>query len=156
MDAMNMQKTNILNNLKEIFPNIKQSRGKYYKWNPVDETVYYPNDEEINFNYLLHEYGHALLHHNDYELAIDLVAMEQEAWLKTIEIADKLNFKIDENLANEAINSYRIWMQKRSTCPNCSNAGIETKKNNYKCLICSCSWKVNDAKKHNLKRFKND
>ena len=133
--VMNMQKTDLIAKLKKTYPEINIEFSDDYK----------PS-------YLLHEFGHGLCSHKDYDLAIDLVRHEQEAWDKAYELAKKFKVKIKDDLVADSMTSYYAWLHKRAICPKCHEEGLEIEKNSYKCFFCNCSWKVNEARQCNIKR----
>lgn len=151
----------ISSTLKKIIsdhPNLIFSQGDDFYWRPEDNTIYHPEiTDEIGLCLLLHEVGHALLEHEQYSNDIELVDMERQAWqYATSNLAP--NYRLDENLINdlaeESLDSYRDWLHKRSTCPNCSAVGIGSAKNQYRCLVCGQIWHVNEARTCELRRYK--
>lgn len=147
---MNMQKTDLIAKLKKTYPEINIEFSDDYKWSPSSNIVFIPKKYEPS--YLLHEFGHGLCNHKDYDLAIDLVRHEQEAWDKAYELAKKFKVKIKDDLVADSMTSYYTWLHKRAICPKCHEEGLEIEKNSYKCFFCNCSWKVNEARQCNIKR----
>lgn len=150
-----MQSTTFL--LKKItkdYPQFIFKPSDCFKWSHCDKTIYY-NVVENNFNIsLVHELSHALLGHKEYLKDIQLLNMEAEAWKKSKELASHYKLIIDDDTVQINLDSYRDWIHKRSLCINCNATGIQTKNNEYKCLLCNQSWKVNEAKRNRLIRTK--
>ncbi len=146
----------LLKKLRNDFSEITFSKSNNFRWSPRQKTIYYPEDmingdEKI----LLHELAHALLGHSDYEQDIELLHKEQEAWEYALQKLSKLyGILISEDDIEDAMDSYRDWLHKRSICPECSMNGLQQPKNTYKCLACGCSWRANDARICELRRHK--
>lgn len=127
--------------------------GEVFRWNYTACAITYdPNDPHF-CEHLLHEYGHALLNHSGYSRDIELIAMERAAWQKALEIADKLSVRIDNELIENDLDTYRDWLHARSQCPYCQSTGLQTSINEYSCLICNHSWRVNQARNCQLRRY---
>jgi hypothetical protein len=142
----------LIQRLKTDYPTLLFVRGNDFSWSPSDQTVYY-KDEAGSDAFLLHELSHGLLRHSEYNRDIELIAMERAAWDKASELASVYNQKIDESLIEITLDSYRDWLHARSTCPNCSATGLQTKKQIYTCPACNHSWRVNEARVCALRRF---
>jgi len=144
--------TLIIKSLKKDYPEFNFTLGDDFIWSHKDKTIYYSdNDEEISL--LFHELAHAVLGHFDYKKDVELLKMEATAWDKAIELASKYQIKIDNDLVESTLDTYRDWLHARSTCKNCQATGLEIKKNTYKCLACDNQWRVNDARTCALRRY---
>lgn len=144
--------------IKKLLPDIALKTDEDFRWSAAEQTIYYPADAgNINDVYqLLHEAGHAALGHDNYRRDIQLLRMEREAWdYASDSLAPLLKLKIDSEFIEASLDSYRDWLHERSTCPTCSQNGIQINKNTYQCLNCRCSWRVNDARQCQLKRYIN-
>ncbi len=126
-----------------------------FYWSAKDKIVYFArcqSEEDIAF--LLHECAHALLQHEDFSHDLALVQMEAAAWEYAQQtLAPQHSITLDQNLIDESIESYKIWLFDRSLCPKCSHNGLQTKTSTYQCINCECSWKVNDARQCRLRRL---
>lgn len=98
---------------------------------------------------ILHEIAHSLLAHKNYLLDIELLNMEVAAWARARKLAKDFSVSIDEVHINDCLDSYRLWLYKRSRCPNCQNTGFQQDGNTYRCFICFASWRV--AASHTLR-----
>lgn len=153
MDVTTMPSiVSLIQKLKADYPTLLFVRGDDFSWSPSDQTIYYKAEAGSNA-FLLHELSHSLLHHSEYKRDIELIAMERAAWDKASELAGVYNQKIDESLVETTLDSYRDWLHARSTCPNCSATGLQTKKQTYTCPACNHSWRVNEARVCALRRF---
>lgn len=146
---------NLVNRIKTDYPEIRFKAGEYFKWSPTDKIVYFNPRDDDDGTYLLHELAHAILEHQDFDLDVELVRKEAEAWELTVtKLADTYGVDIDQKEAEISLESYRHWLFKRSKCPDCGTNGLQTKNTHYKCIACGCSWRANDARVCGLKRYK--
>jgi hypothetical protein len=128
-------------------------KGELFSWNHAACVITYNPQAENAEAYLLHEFSHALLEHKEYAQDIELLKMERAAWDKALILASTLNMEIDEDLIESALDTYRDWLHDRSTCPGCGAAGIETSKQQYGCITCHTTWRVNEARDCSLRRY---
>lgn len=123
------------------------------RWAPHEKTVYYTDiTSPADLETLLHELGHAVLGHQDFQQDVQLVRMEREAWTKAAEIAKQFGYHIDSDLAEDALDSYRQWLHARSRCPRCNATGVQNRQSLFICPICRTKWRANDARQCGLKR----
>lgn len=135
--------------LAQDFPAFDFQLADRAYWSASEQIIYY-HDNELE---LLHELGHALLGHSKYNQDIELLKIEEDAWLKAQEIAPEYGINIDNEYINYALDSYRDWMFKRSLCPVCGQTGIQNNQTlNYRCLNCGQIWHANDARSCELRR----
>ena len=154
MAAITMQPTNkaLLFRLKADYPDITFVLGDDFKWSRVRREITVSDGPLL---YLLHELAHALLSHTNYSLDIELLRQEREAWdLVRSHLGPKYDVSLHEELAQEALDTYREWMHTRSLCPSCGLSCLQTKTSIYVCVNCRCSWRPNDARRHALRRYK--
>lgn len=150
-----MPNKNLPSKLIKDYPDISFKPAQYFRWVANKKTIYYDTSEERFEPLLLHELAHATLQHNDSVLDIELVNQEAKAWQYASDnLADKYGVEITEDDIKNALNSYRNWLHRRSTCPDCSSSSLQTKNTHYKCLACGCSWTANDARTCGLKRYR--
>ena len=134
----------VILSVSKNYPGLTLMAGDNYYWSPGDKTVYYKEDNHTAEGAwaLLHETGHALLEHLQYYSDVELVLMEVSAWEKAKELASEQGFEIDEDHVQDCLDSYRDWLHKRSLCPDCSLAGVQTDTQTYACIFCHKNWKV--------------
>lgn len=142
----------LIKSLKQDYPEIIFQPDKIFSWTHETRTITYV--ENGNQALMLHELGHAILHHTYYEHDIDLLKMENEAWEKAKLISSKYNVTINEEEVQDYLDSYRRWMHERSKCINCKINGVQIKNNTYRCPICNTTWTVNPALQKQLRRYK--
>ncbi|MEI6228611.1 MAG: hypothetical protein WCP11_01145 [Candidatus Saccharibacteria bacterium] len=145
--------TSILQNLKNRYPQFKFEASDDFRWSPSDNVIFYNEKSPDLAVFLLHELSHALLGHNQYERDIQLITMERQAWDHTSKLAESFDVKVNDNIVQSALDSYRDWMHSRSTCPSCQAAGLQTAPDSYKCLSCNNIWRVNEARTCALRRY---
>ena len=117
-------------------------------WSPETQQIYYNNrpDRLMNTWSLLHELGHAILEHRSYGTDMDLLQKEVAAWAKANTIAIDFSISIDQEYAENCLETYRNWLYKRSTCPECGTHGIQDKSRQYYCLNCKARWTVSTSR----------
>lgn len=144
----------LLKQLKHDYPDVVFVESDDFVWSPTDKTVSYnPNDPHVT-TFLLHELAHAVLRHGTYTRDIELIAIERAAWdYAKNTLGPHYNYPIDENFVQDTLDTYRDWLHARSTCPNCGATGLQTKQHEYKCLACEQTWRVNEARSCELRRY---
>ncbi len=139
----------VVNKLKNIIPDIKFVNGQSFRWSPATQTITYPpnfKDRTVAIWSLLHETGHAILHHRDYSSDVELLLLEVNAWGKAKEIGHKLHINIDENHVQDCIDTYRDWLHQRGTCPRCGVVSLQINSHTYRCHNCACEWHVTTSR----------
>jgi hypothetical protein len=127
--------------------------GADFKWSPTTASIYFPTPSSVEDIWsLLHEVAHAELKHATYSSDVQLVNHEAEAWKYAAGIiAPHYKVTIDEDYIENHLDTYRLWLHERSTCPTCGQNGLQTK-NTYSCLNCRCIWRANEARLCALRR----
>ncbi len=128
---------------------VKFKAGHQFYWSPETKEIVYDQNylnEKSDWS-LLHETGHALLNHNFYKNDFHLLSLEVTAWEKAKEIANDLKIIIDQNHIEDCLDTYRDWLDKRSTCPVCNVRSLQqTNFINYHCFNCHSVWKVTPSR----------
>jgi len=134
----------LLPQLRAKLPTVRFKPDDNFRWNPADKQLHYIADDTHygSLVMLLHETGHALADHRFFSNDIDLLRKEVEAWSQARELATELGFAIDEDIVENCLDSYRHWLDKRSTCPNCSASGYQDVDQTYRCFNCASRWRV--------------
>lgn len=144
--------TSVLTKLQQDLPEITFSPGETFHWSPESRTVYYSDPADTAS--LLHEVAHALLGHAGYSRDIELLKMERDAWNLAVDtLSVKYEVAVDQDLAEDMLDTYRNWLHARSTCPKCEATGLQSAANLYSCLVCKGSWRVNEARSCALRRY---
>lgn len=154
-----MQSINsIVNQITSDCSDVRFSTGEDFYWRSEGSTVYHPpilSTEDLLL--LLHEIGHAKLGHTSYSSDVHLLDMEREAWqyaLSTLVPTYGVSQDVALEASEDALDSYREWLHRRSTCPSCHAIGLESTKSTYRCLACNQEWRVNEARSCQLRRYK--
>lgn len=146
--------TSLANKLQTDFPAFAFTASDEFHWSPIEKAIFY-DAKSADTPALLHELAHALLGHETYTRDLYLIGFERDAWkYATKELAPTYKVAINEEEVEDALDTYRDWLHARSICPGCHATGIQTKKNEYKCIICRTKWRVNDARACALRRYK--
>lgn len=145
----------LLESAEVAFPGLTFTAGDRFEWQPNSSIISYDLDDPLFEPRLLHEIGHATLEHRSYERDIDLIAMERDAWQTArMELAPRFGVEIPGDIIHHDMDTYRDWLHERSTCPHCGSNGIQIKKREYKCVTCLQSWRVNEARNCQLRRYR--
>jgi hypothetical protein len=130
--------------LKQIMADHQQFSfvpGQVFKWSPRESTIYYQPTGEVSWS-LLHELGHALLGHHDYASDLELLKIELAAWERAKQIGADYGVVIDQDHIEDCLDTYRDWLKKRATCPECHTVTTQNSLNSYLCFNCDASWSV--------------
>ncbi len=140
---------NIVTKLNTIYPNLKFTSSNSYYWSPETKEIFYKKGlyDDIHQWSVLHEAGHALLNHTNYNLDFQLLAIEIEAWEKAKEIANNIGLSISNDHIQDCLDTYRDWLHRRSICPKCSNKSFQQRNRNYyRCFNCHTRWRVSSSR----------
>lgn len=147
----------IVQRLARDFPEITFTPSDVCAWSPTDRSVSYRSEPSLKaIAELLHEASHGILQHAAYTRGIELLTMERQAWEYAVhQLAPRygVTLSMEDQVVQDALDTYRDWLHARSVCPACGAAGIETKSQHYHCLHCHTTWRVNDARTCQLRRY---
>lgn len=133
----------LLSALRTDFPDFRFKPGKRFQWSPQTKTIWFTKNSDAPARWsLLHEIGHALLNHEDYNRDHELISYEVAAWQKAKELAPKYGVAIDQNHIEDCLDGYRTWLHQRSTCPECHTVSTQASRSEYQCFNCGTRWKV--------------
>lgn len=137
----------LLKKLRSSYPDIIFVSGDHFKWSAQDHSITYcPDADSAAIWSLLHELGHAVSEHHDFNTDIELLQKEMEAWDEAYQLAAQYSISISSEYADDCLDSYRDWIHKRSTCPTCTAQGIQSSTNAYVCLNCNSTWRVTNER----------
>lgn len=122
------------------FPQFNFERGDVLRWSARIQTIFYTADSSSSG--ILHELGHALLGHATYQKDFELLQMELAAWHKAQELSSRYQVAFDKPYIQHCLDSYRDWLDRRSTCPTCKSHGVQATQRRYTCPNCTNSWQV--------------
>lgn len=142
----NLKFNELVTQLSKDYPFLNLIEGDHFRWSPEDTAIVFSSDSPTATWSLLHEVGHMVCGHKDYTSDIGLMVMEVDAWRQARELAKKYNINVDENHIEKCLDSYREWIYRRSSCPVCTQAGLEKQTGLYICINCRKQWKVTSAR----------
>ena len=137
--------SDILPRLQRDFPELSFVASTQFSWHAGRQNIAYNKSRlgaERGVGAMLHELGHALLHHTDYESDVELLQMEISAWEKAHELAKKYEVSLDQDYIEDCLDSYRDWLHVRATCPACFERSLQTTRHTYGCHNCGTVWRV--------------
>ncbi len=154
MDVTIMPSTpSLLPKLRRDFPSLTFTEGDDFLWSPKERTIFFQENDPEYEALLLHELSHGLLDHHDYKRDIQLVTMETEAWEQARILSPLYGIRINEDALQDHLDTYRDWLHARSTCPRCEATGVQSSKQQYRCIACHHEWRVNEARVCALRRY---
>ena len=121
--------------IKTDFPELTIRDGKKFAFRPP-KTVMVGPEEDFWKLLLLHEVAHAVLRHKTFRLDAERLKMEAAAWDKATELAKIYGIEIDEDFAQNQLDTYRDWLHKKSRCPKCGLTRFQTPDGQYSCPRC--------------------
>ena len=62
--------------------------------------------------------------------------MEREAWEKARELCSLYGVSYDEEVAENELDTYRDYLDKKSRCPNCGLTRFQTPDGSFHCPMC--------------------
>ena len=125
----------LLPRIQKDYPEYKFKSGKKYTFRPPRTIILGP-PEPFSGLLLLHELSHAILGHKTFRLDVERLRMESEAWDKARELADRYKIKINEDLIQDELDTYRDWLHTRSKCKKCGLTCYQTSDGVYHCPRC--------------------
>jgi hypothetical protein len=148
--------TNLISKIHNLYPTLDFEKSNLFYYSSSKNKIYYSDILTTKDKWsFLHEVGHALLNHKQYNSDFSLLKMEIEAWEKAKKIAKKFKINIAENHIQDCLDSYRDWIYKRSLCPVCKTSSFQDNLNNcYLCINCNTKWITNKSKLCRLYRKK--
>lgn len=144
------------NQIKKDFSGYGFEIGNNFYWDSSAKKIFtLPIESLEDLFLLLHEIAHAELGHEDFNTDIDLLRIEANAWqyAQTV-LAKAYGLNISDVVIQDSLDSYRLWLHKRSLCPDCAQNGIQTNQNAYSCINCRRVWRVNNALFCRLRRVR--
>lgn len=138
----------LLDQLRIDFPNVSFRGASTFYWSPKERAVFFnptKTDDKSQWA-LLHELSHALLGHRSYKTDFNLLQLETLAWEHAQKLATNYKVNIDHDHIQDCLDSYRNWLYARSTCPVCTECGVEKASQHYVCVNCHNEWNVSSSR----------
>ncbi|MBQ6355310.1 hypothetical protein IJJ18_02745 [Candidatus Saccharibacteria bacterium] len=138
---------NLLNYLETAYPNFRFKVGNRFKFcYPNQISLENPENSAIPPAFFalqtLHELGHALCKHKDYNTDVSRLKIERAAWEAAKTAYEKLpddlrnTFKWDKDYVEDSLDTYRDWLHKKSTCKTCGLTCYQTPDGKWHCPRC--------------------
>lgn len=124
-----------LEKVQADYPGIVFRTGKKFAFRPP-KTVIIGEEEPNDSLLLLHELGHALSKHVNFDTDARRLRMEREAWEKARELAPIYGVDFNDEVVEQELDTYREWLHKRSCCPKCKLTRYQTPDGKYHCPHC--------------------
>lgn len=141
--------TKIINYIGSLLPKVRLEVGNSFSWSPGQQLITYKADSLNNLPgqwAILHEAAHALQNHSNYTTDFDLLNLEVAAWDKARNLAEDMDITIDEDHIQDCLDTYREWLHRRSTCPNCGVVCLQSSTRSYSCHNCYTNWTVSASR----------
>ena len=146
--------------IKSDYPELNLKKGKRFAFRPPHTITYTDSltslekpilktasshaasDTDVNFSknalclLFLHELGHFLIKKNTFKTEIGRLKIEVLAWEKAKSLCPRYQVKIDEDLIERELDTYRDWLHTKSTCRNCGLTRFETPDGVFHCPRC--------------------
>lgn len=138
---------NLLNHLKTAYPNFRFKVGSRFKYRyPNQISLENPENSGTPPAFFalqtLHELGHALCKHKNYQTDVQRLKIEREAWEAAKTAYENLpndlknTLKWDEDYIEDSLDTYRDWLHKKSICKTCGLTCYQTDDGAYHCPRC--------------------
>lgn len=121
--------------LKKDYPDLRFKEGRKFAFRPPRTIVVGPEEPDAEL-LLLHEVGHAISGHRDFDVDIKRLKMEVEAWEKARDLASNYGVEFNEGVMEGELDTYRDWLHQKSRCPACGLTRFETPDGQYHCPRC--------------------
>lgn len=139
----------LLHRLRSDYPHIQFIMGEKFYWSPKNTSIsYHQSSDHTNEELwaLLHEVGHAIHGHSDYESDLELIRLESQAWETAKQLAETYGYSIDASHIEDCMDTYRDWLHQRSACPVCSTRCLQRDAQHYHCYNCGQVWSVTSSR----------
>jgi ssDNA-binding Zn-finger/Zn-ribbon topoisomerase 1 len=121
--------------LIQDFPEYRLIFGRKFAFRPPKTVVIGPS-EPFSRLLALHELGHAICKHKHFRMDVERLKMENQAWEEARRLALPYEVKMDEDLIQNELHTYRDWLHQKSRCPICGLTRFQTPDSQYHCPRC--------------------
>lgn len=122
--------------LRKDYPDFNFRSGKKFAFRPPKTIILGPQEPFYEL-LALHEVSHAILQHKTFKMDVQRLKMEMEAWEKAKELARQYGIKVDEDMIQGELDTYRDWLHQKSRCPSCGLTRFQTPDGVYHCPKCN-------------------
>ena len=126
----------LIRRLKVDFPDFCFRKGRKFAFRPPRTIIVEGDDGPYASLLLLHEVGHAVAMHRNFDTDAERLKMEREAWEKARELCKKYQISYDEEVVERELDTYRDWLDQKSRCPKCGLTRFQTPDGQYHCPRC--------------------
>ena len=109
--------------------------GRKFTFRPPRTIVIGPSEPFWRL-LVLHEVGHAICKHKCFRMDVERLKMENQAWEEAHRLALRYGVKVDEDLIQNELDTYRDWLHQKSRCPICRLTRFQTPDSQYHCPRC--------------------
>ena len=131
---------NLIDRLRQDYPQFRFVPGEVDCWSARLGQVTY--SQPVSAFDLLHEVGHALAGHQTYDLDIELLHLEVEAWQLAKKLGRRYRLRIGRHYIQAHLQTYKDWLRRRALCPACDLVSLQAASGLYICPNCNQSWRV--------------
>jgi len=131
-----------IDELKSLYPQFKFISSIRFKYRPP-KSIYVVYGEDNFALQTLHELGHALCKHENYQTLVERLKIESEAWERAKQVVSlhpewlkKYQIKYDSDFAESQLDTYRDWLHAKTLCPNCGLTRYQTPNGRFHCPHC--------------------
>lgn len=136
----------LVEQIRADYPQLRIIAGNRFRFRPP-RTVYYesppadatPEIIQVYQLSLLHELGHAVLEHQNYQTDIERLKLERAAWEQARQFCERYGIPYNDDYVEAELDSYRNWLHQRSRCPHCGLTRYQTARGEYRCPGCALS-----------------
>ena len=132
----------LIDKLRKDFPAVTFEHGETFRWSPQSHKITYKMSDKDDVWAAFHELGHAVLGHKQYSSDFELLRLEVSAWDQACKIAQDYGHSIGTDHIQNCLDTYREWLHRRSTCPQCNSRSLQQSATLYHCFNCQTDWKV--------------
>ena len=125
----------LVDRLRVDYPKLKFKTGRKFAFRPPRTVIVGPKEPNAEL-LLLHEIGHALSGHQDFNTDVGRIKMEVEAWEKARGLAKIYKIKFSDEVMEAELDTYRDWLHQKSRCPVCGLTRFQTPDGQYHCPRC--------------------
>ena len=134
-NGYDLKKVEFFRRLSTDYPELRFIFGRKFAFRPPKTVVIGPLEPFWQL-LTLHEVSHAILGHGDFKIDVGRLKMENQAWEQARELAARYRVKVDEEVIQDELDTYRDWLHKKSRCPVCGLTRFQTPDGLYHCPRC--------------------
>ncbi|MBR2659332.1 hypothetical protein IKD60_01065 [Candidatus Saccharibacteria bacterium] len=126
---------NLAKTLAKDYPNLR-FKLNCPRFSYQNGTIYISEDGAYSDLQTLHELGHALCGHSDFNTHIKRLKLEREAWDMAKTLCKKYHVTWNDAYVESCLDTYRDWLHTKSKCKNCGLTRYQDSSGTYHCPRC--------------------